>query len=93
MSSARNLRSSRSKNIFAGIDCVTVSGPSTGSPCVFPFTYKGKTYSRCTLDGTPEDDKVAWCSTNVDSQGNHVAGKKFWGRCNQQCGQPAGNSK
>ena len=71
---------------------MTVSGPSTGSPCVFPFTFNGRTYSRCTLDETPEDDKVAWCSTKVDSQGNHVAGKKFWGRCNPKCGQPDGKA-
>ena len=26
---------------------MTKSGPDTGSPCIFPFTYDGTTYTEC----------------------------------------------
>ena len=36
-------------------------------PCVFPFRYKGRTYTKCTdyesTNGQP------WCATKVDSDG------------------------
>merc|ERR1712165_555669 len=27
--------------------CITTGGPSSGRPCVFPFTYNGVTYREC----------------------------------------------
>ena len=44
--------------------CVTESGPAAGIPCVFPFTYSGKTYSTCTqwIFGGEDQGKL-WCST------------------------------
>merc|ERR1719273_2907926 len=50
--------------------CTTVSGPDTGSQCVFPFTFSGSTYQSCadwTYGG--ENTGSKWCSTKVDSQG------------------------
>ena len=34
--------------ILPGPACVTVAGPAVaGSPCIFPFTYQGQTYTKC----------------------------------------------
>ncbi|XP_077307888.1 72 kDa type IV collagenase-like isoform X2 [Lithobates pipiens] len=52
----------------------TVDGTAKGLPCVFPFTYKSKSYSYCTGDGT--SDGRPWCATtpNYDKDGK-------WGYC------------
>ena len=60
-------------------ECFTESGPETGKPCAFPFTYKGNTYEKCT---EIEHDQF-WCSTEVDDNGVHVSGK--WGNCGKEC--------
>lgn len=39
--------------------------------CIFPWKFKGKEYSGCTTD----HDVKLWCSTKVDSNGNHAGGK------------------
>ena len=41
--------------------CHTVSGPDTGSPCIFPFIFNDKTRLSCVTNS--EDKK--WCSTQV----------------------------
>ena len=51
----------------------TCGGSANGAPCVFPFTYKGTTYTKC----TSVDHSQAWCRTS----------KKYanqWGNCD--CG-------
>ena len=56
--------------------CLTVAGPDTGSPCIFPFTFSGVTYVSCAAwvyGGQPEGTQ--WCSTKVDSNGVHVNGE------------------
>jgi len=63
--------------------CVTVGGGRTGSPCVFPFIYKDKTHSGCTL--VDADDGKPWCSTLTDGSGNHVGGQGQWGHCPDDC--------
>ena len=64
---------------FLDIECFTKSGPETGKPCAFPFTYQGKTYEKC----TDIDHDQLWCSTEVDYNGVHVRGK--WGNCGNEC--------
>ncbi len=54
-----------------------------GTPCQFPFKYDGRTFSSCTLSGTPPDDRTPWCSTRTDSRGNHVQGT--WAHCGSGC--------
>ena len=47
----------------------------TGDKCVFPFTYQGAEYYRCTYADSP----THWCATEVDSAGVVVTNK--WGDC------------
>ena len=58
-----------------------------GSPCAFPFIYKGVKYSGCTkVDNGPV--QVPWCSTVTDKYGNYIEHPtKFltWGYCDQDC--------
>ena len=48
--------------------CSTVSGPTSGQTCVFPFTFDGVTYDSCApwLWGG-EGAGQLWCSTKVSS--------------------------
>jgi len=66
-----------------GLNCLkqceckaTVFLPSNGGPaltkekeCIFPFTYRGKTYNQCTRDHALSKGR-AWCATKVDARGN-----------------------
>ena len=57
--------------------CKTVDGRD----CVFPFTYRGLSYSSCT---TAESvNGAAWCATEVDSSGAVVHSK--WQDCEPEC--------
>merc|ERR1719277_960967 len=47
----------------------------TGDQCVFPFSYQGVEYYRCTYADSP----TPWCATQVDSAGVVVTNK--WGDC------------
>ena len=64
-------------------DCMTVSGNNPNKPCIFPFTYKGKTYDTCILWEKGGDQRGVWCPTLVDEQGNYVEGN--WGYCGTKC--------
>merc|ERR1712226_996476 len=46
-----------------------------GTQCIFPFTYLGVEYYKCTYAASP----VPWCATMVDSNGTVVTNK--WGDC------------
>jgi len=61
--------------------CSGVCRTTTGEECVFPFLYKNTTYAGCTDDKDP--DGKYWCSTMVDSLGQHV--KSAWGHCQADC--------
>merc|ERR1712233_368 len=65
--------------------CNTVSGPSAGKPCVFPFTRQGKTFNSCTKEG--DDQGKPWSTTMVDQAGNHITGQGQYGFCSQACNQ------
>jgi len=63
--------------------CYTVGGPNPGKPCKFPFKWNGKTYSGCPID--TEHKSKRWCSTKVDSYGNHVTHQSQYGYCSNSC--------
>merc|ERR1719259_192326 len=48
-----------------------------GQKCVFPFTYRGKTYRQCTFDSTTNGK--AWCAYETREDGSAVPGK--WEDC------------
>ena len=56
--------------------------PSTGNcgNCVFPFKFGNRIHNTCT---TIDGDATPWCSTQVDTSGNHVAGN--WEYCKSNC--------
>lgn len=55
-------------------DTAVIGGNSQGDPCVFPFTFLGRSYSACTSEGR-QDGKL-WCATTS----NYDTDKK-WGFC------------
>lgn len=61
--------------------CFTIGDTGVGEDvdCVFPFTYRGVQYDKCT---TTNSD-FAWCSTQISSRGEHV--KDQWGECAKSC--------
>ena len=60
-------------------ECVTVDNRT----CIFPFNYQNQTYAGCTGEGVP--DGILWCSTKVNSEGDHIAGQGEWGHCAADC--------
>merc|ERR1739842_73315 len=66
--------------------CTTTSGPAAGKPCVFPFTFAGTEHTSCAeweFGGLQQGE--FWCSTKVDSEGNHVDGEGEYGFCSPEC--------
>jgi len=66
-----------SKTIFPV--CKTIGGKDKHKQCVFPFTYDGLEYGKCTI----KDHKVHWCFTEVDDL--NVGVKEKWGFCGPGC--------
>jgi len=48
------------------------------SPCMFPFTWQGVSYKRCTSEGW----EFPWCATGVDDN-REIVGNR-WGKCNMK---------
>ena len=67
---------------FSFLGCKTIKGADPNALCIFPFRYRDKTRDTC----IGITNNQAWCSTKVDSLGNHVLGK--WGNCGQGCPFP-----
>ena len=63
--------------------CVTIDGPGQGSACQFPFIYKGVSRDGCITEADPEGK--LWCSTAVDSDGQHIVNGQHWAHCSPQC--------
>ena len=65
-----------------------MSGPKPNSPCIFPFKYKGIIHHYCPTSVNENGTTSSWCSTLVDSSGEHVAGAENWGNCEPACQIP-----
>ena len=63
-------------------ECKTVSGPSSGVECVFPFILFGIKHEACTYHGASDPDKPE-CVTKVDGDGVYIEGN--WGVCGPEC--------
>ena len=64
--------------------CRTTNEPGSNAKnasCQFPFTIGDHTFDACTTEKDPEGK--LWCSTKVDSNGDHVRG--HWGHCEENC--------
>ena len=48
--------------------------------CVFPFSFKGKSYVDCTKDHSSNGDE--WCATEVNKNGEVENGQ--WGDCDRE---------
>jgi len=51
--------------------------------CIFPFSHQDQTYAGCTGNHDPAGE--LWCSTGVNSEGEHEAGVGAWGHCQDDC--------
>jgi len=51
--------------------------------CIFPFRHQNQTYAGCTANHDQAGE--LWCSTGVNSDGEHVAGVGAWGHCQGDC--------
>lgn len=60
-----------------------MAGQSTGTQCIFPFTFDGVIHKACTRHGIEDTEYEPWCSTKVDDVGDHISGN--WGDCSQDC--------
>ena len=76
--------------IFHYSVCKTKDGPTAGGKaCVFPFSFDGVTYNGC--PSWPADASETWCSTKVDTAGNHVTGGGNFGFCSADCPSNTGS--
>ena len=63
--------------------CHTVSEPSLCKKCVFPFSYHGVRYYRCTHD---EKHSVRpWCATSKEYKEDSANTSNLWGDCSEEC--------
>ena len=69
--------------VNVSLACKTVSGPNPGRDCIFPFKWNGQTFNSCPVDS--DDKSKWWCSTKVDSNGNHVPNQNEYGHCGSSC--------
>jgi len=67
-----------------GLSCLRSCGCRTDEEeeCVFPFVYKGQTYTKCTT--AESANNKPWCATKVFNESNEVI-RNQWGDCQEYC--------
>ena len=69
-------------------ECSTIGGAAPNRTCIFPFKSLGVVHNACTWVHSEWTDHQAWCSTAVDSKGDHIGGQGNWGHCGTTCTIP-----
>ena len=86
------LQSYQFKSDIKGLDTINIQSDcqyylrnsrKPAGRCVFPFTYHGRSYYKCTV--FTDKTCLRWCATLVDSNNVYIKKSGLWGYCDNTC--------